>query len=125
MGDKYFIHEFQDKALKIALYKENIFLFLKIELTQNGHKILSTPKIPIAKPVLGDFIHTLRHGKPFLETAGFTLQDETRSSLILYKGYKSLIGRVRNQMTNRIYEFNVDDIDRESLADYLESTSSI
>jgi len=124
MSEKYFIHEFQDKVLKIALHKKNIFLFLKIELTQNGYKILSTTKIPIAKPVLEDFIHTLRHGKPFLETAGFTLQDETRSSFILYKGYRSLIVRVRNQMTDSIYEFNVDNIDRESLAEYLEGTSA-
>lgn len=124
MQKKQFIHEFENKVLKLTLHRSTIFFLLKMELNLEGLKVLSTEKIPIAKPVLEDFIHTLRHGNPFLGTAGFTLQDETRSYLILYDGYTSLIGRVKNQLSDRIQEFVAKNIDRKLLADYLEDASS-
>jgi hypothetical protein len=95
-----------------------------MELTQEGEKVLSTEKIPIAKPLLEDFIHKLRHGIPILGPAGFTLQDESRSYLILYDGYTSLLGRVKNQLSDKIEEFVAENIDRKILADYLEEASS-
>jgi len=124
MQQKQFVHEFQNKVLKLSLHRSTICFLLKMELTQEDEKVLSTEKIPIAKPLLEDFIHKLRHGIPILGPAGFTLQDESRSYLILYDGYTSLLGRVKNQLSDKIEEFVAENIDRKILADYLEEASS-
>lgn len=80
---------------------------------------MSTPKIPIAKPVLEELINVLRHGTQFTNTANFSFLDQARSYIVLYNGSSSLLGRVANQLTNTHYNFDVKGIDREALAIYL------
>lgn len=120
MEDSYFVHQNGDTTFKLLLCKNEAFRAIRIKILNGQKLVFSTPKMNIAKPVLENFIHSLQQGNPFYGNTNIPFAGSKNNSyLVLYDAYRSMLGRVTNELTNSQHNFDIKGIDPKELAAYL------